>query len=91
MPNCYYVVSSSPGQTIKDIEDCVSEVGGPGKLEPPPMTDGGRVHAWVKYDSFGEAMRYLGRIKQCLKDKGHVVHKDEILHNYDEVRGFFED
>jgi hypothetical protein len=91
VPNCYYVTTSSPGQTVRDIEECVGTVGGPGRIERPPMTDGGRVHAWVKYDQLGEAMRHLNRIKRCLEEKGHVVHKHEILHDFDEVEGLLDE
>lgn len=85
MPNCYYVTSSSPGQTAKDLRDCVSDVGGPGRIERPPETDGATVHSWVKYDELRDAMRYLNPIKRCMEDKGHRVHKAKILHQFDEV------
>jgi hypothetical protein len=86
VPNCYYVTSSSPGQAVRDLRDCVSEVGGPGDIDRrPPMTDGAMVHAWVYYVQLSDAMRYLNPIKKCMEDKGHRVYKAKILHDFEEV------
>jgi hypothetical protein len=86
VPNCYYVTSSSPGQIVRDLRACIKEVGDEGDLDRrPPMTDGGKVHAWVYYPSLGEAMRNLNPIKRCMEDKGHRVWKAEIVHELDEV------
>jgi hypothetical protein len=86
VPDCYYVCSSSPAQTKRHLRECVNEVGGPGDIDRRPMlTDGAMVHAWVYYEALGDAMRYLNLIKKCMEDKGHSVHKAQILHDFDEV------
>jgi hypothetical protein len=86
VPNCYYVTSSSPGQAVRDLRDCVSEVGGPGDIDRRrPMTDGAMVHAWVYYEQLPDAMRYLNPIKKCMEDKGHRVYKAKIVHEFEEV------
>lgn len=85
MPNCYYVTSSSPGQTAKDLRECVAEVGGPGQIKRAPETDGAKVHSWVWYDELRDAMRYLNPIRGCMEGKGHRVHIAKILHQFDEV------
>ena len=49
------------------------------------MTDGARVHSWVHYDELRDAMRCLNLVKRCMEEKGHRVHKAEILHEFEEA------
>jgi hypothetical protein len=84
VPNCYYVSSSSPGQTVRDLRECVASVGRPGEVVRN-MTDGARVHSWVHYDELRDAMRCLNLVKRCMEEKGHRVHKAEILHEFEEA------
>jgi hypothetical protein len=74
---------------MQDLRACVDSAGPGGDIDRrPPLTDGGKVHAWVYYESLGKAMRYLNAIKRCMEeDKGHRVWKAEVLHEFDEVPG----
>jgi hypothetical protein len=71
---------------MRELRQCVDAVGGPGDVDRrKPLTDGAKVHAFVYYESLGEAMRYLNPVRRCMEEKGHRVWKAEVLHELDEV------
>jgi hypothetical protein len=84
VPNCYYVSSSNPQQTLRDLTDCVATVGKPGEIDWY-RTDGATLHATVYYEELRDAMRCLNPVKRCLEDKGHRVHEAKIVHSFEEA------
>ena len=84
MPNCYYVSSSGPEQTASDLRDCVSEVGGPGRIRKL-QTDGKKVYALVYYREIVDAVKYLEPVKRCMEEKGHAVHDYRVIFDFEEV------
>jgi hypothetical protein len=87
VPNCYYVTSSSPQETAKDVAECVRDVGGPGELRKV-ATDGRNVYSLVYYGERDDADRYLNPITRCLRAKGHEVHRAEVLEDVEDFPGF---
>lgn len=85
MPHCYYVLTSSPPETARDVRTCVNDVGGPGHLRSIAKDAAGRVHSLVYYRERDDADRYLNPITRCLRSKGHEVHEAEVL---EEVEGY---
>ena len=78
MPDCYHVVSSRPEETGRDIRGCVGSAGGPGRLREL-RTDGDRVHSRVRYQTREQAERHLKPLTRCLENKGHTVHRAEVV------------
>jgi hypothetical protein len=78
VPNCYYVVSSEPEGTAKDVQDCADEFGG----DVRPIGWGRRkkrylVLVWLPDDQ--EVESKVDEIRNCLVRKGHTVHDHDIL------------
>lgn len=88
VPNCYHVSSSSPEETARDVQACVNEVGGPGKLGSIAKDAAGRVHSLVYYTGRDDADRYLLPITRCLRSKGHSVHRAEVLEDVEDFPRF---
>jgi len=88
MPNCYHVTRSSPQETARDVRECVDQVGGPGQLRRLATDAGGSVHSLVYYAERDDADRYLQAITRCLREKGHVVHRAEVLEDVPDFPGF---
>jgi hypothetical protein len=77
VPNCYYVVTSTPEGTASDVRECVPAGG-----RVRPVGWGRRkgrylVLVWFRTDEEAEAN--LDKIKDCLEGKGHTVHDHDVL------------
>ena len=79
MPNCYYVVSSTPEGTKDDIEWCAERYGG--RFRPVGWGRHKRRYlALVWFRTIEEAEENLDKIKDCLEqEKGHTVHDHDVL------------
>jgi hypothetical protein len=78
VPNCYYVVTSTPEGTANDVRACAEEVGGRAR----PVGWGrrkGRYLVLVWFRTAEEAESNLDAIKECLEGKGHTVHDHDVL------------
>lgn len=84
MPDCYFRVSSDPQEIGQHIRQCVDEVGGPGRLRRLAW-DGTAVHAWIWYRTEEEVRRYRPELKRCIEGKGHTVHEDAMLTDFEEL------
>lgn len=84
MPNCYHITTSTPEKAGKSVKECVREVGGPGKVDKL-QTDGKKTYSWVRYDTLAQAYQYLGPLTDCLRAKGHEVHKAKVLADFEEI------
>lgn len=84
MPDCYYVVTSSPENAARDLRACVREGGFPASGFRFAY-DSKRVHAFVSFKVWSDAVKYLDPLKDCLESKDHVVHEYKILHEFGSV------
>jgi hypothetical protein len=93
MPDCYFIVSSKPEQTGKDISECVKTIGGPGRLHKLSLElDKEKVHSRVHYETRELAGQYLDPLKKCIEEKGHTVEYAEVVDDFEvlglEVPGY---
>ena len=78
MPNCYYVVSSTPESTGPDASECARAFGGVPRLIAREKSKR-RFVVLVWFDTREEADQNLDNIKDCLEEKGHTVHDHDVL------------
>ena len=84
MPNCYYVVSSTPEQTGNDIVRCAADFDGRARLIGRGRRKG-RYLALVWYATHEQADENLDKIKDCLEQKGHTVHDCDVIQDITEL------
>lgn len=79
VPNCYYVVSSTPEATANDIRECAERYKGRFRRVGGGRRKG-RTLALVWFRTVEEAEANLDKIKDCLeREKGHTVHDHDVL------------
>jgi hypothetical protein len=66
----------------------VNEVGGLGQLGGIAKDDAGWVHSLVYYTGRDDADRHLHEITECLRSKGHSVHRAEVLEDVEDFPRF---
>jgi hypothetical protein len=80
-------LTSSPEETAGHIKGCVDHVGR-GQLRFIGKDAEGRVHSLVYYRERHDADTYLNQITECLRSKGHEVHRAEVLEEVDDYPPF---
>jgi hypothetical protein len=72
VPNCYYLVGSTPEQTGADAVDCGRQYGGQTRLIGKGRKSR-RFHVLVLFRRLEDALEALEPIKECLEKQGHSV------------------